>query len=220
MWQFVQDHPAEFITLLSLILGTIGSIYVHSQKRTEQRLEHSQKQAEQRLEREIKLLAQSQTNQSDRLETTAKLAETLYHTIERQLDQASKIEAELRARLTDRESEYAAQGKALRELHIRALNLEHDLRSCQKQCEAQQAVIERSERDHADVLEKYLQQQDRIRLLQQHVAELEVAIQAQSADHDLDRRRLAYYDDREFDTGNLGALPPVEEQANGDDRDA
>lgn len=216
MWQFVQDHPAEFITLLSLILGTIGSIYVHLQKKTEQRLE-----------REIKLLAQSQTNQSDRLETTAKLAETLYHTIERQLDQASKIEAELRARLTDRESEYAAQGKALRELHIRALDLEHDLRSCQKKCEAQQADIERSERDHerserdhADVLEKYLQQQDRIRLLQQHVAELEVAIQAQSADHDLDRKRLAYYDDREFDTGNLGALPPVEEQANGDDRDA
>jgi uncharacterized coiled-coil protein SlyX len=195
VWEFIGDNPAEFVALLSLVLGSIGSIVAWMAARTEKRLNQR-----------IKLLELSQGEQAERLSNTTKLADTLYETIQQQLDRARAVEADLRDRLAERDAEYNAQANALRLIHTKALELENDLRVCRQQNEAHLQVIRETERHHAEILGKYRQQQQEIEKLRQQVVDLQFEIQRQSVASDAIRQRLAGYDEAALDTQPLGGL--------------
>jgi chromosome segregation ATPase len=219
VWEFVRANPGEAIGLLSLILTAIGGLAGG----VAAFVKWLMGQSERRLDFKIKALAQGQTEQSERLENAIKLADMLYETIEEQLKRARETENSLRDRLMQQEAENAAQDQALREAQAMVLELEYDLKSCQKQNAAQLKVIEESEAAHAEMLAKYLEQKRQIERLQQEVRDVTRILHDQSWRHETDRHRLAAYDARQYeedDTRPLGqATAAHEEPQNGTDTD-
>jgi hypothetical protein len=191
VWQFIQDNPAEFVALLSLAVATIGGM-----------VKWMQRQSEKRLDFKIKLLAQDQAEQSERLENSLKLSDMLYTTIEEQLTRARAIETDLRDRLAANENEFAAQGKALREAHHMVLQLEYQLNVCKQQADAHLLALEESEAKHAETLHQYRALQTEVESLRKKVHAHWLEIQKQSTRHEEDRKRLARYDDQELGPPN------------------
>jgi septal ring factor EnvC (AmiA/AmiB activator) len=205
VWQFVQNNPAEFVALLSLAVATIGGM-----------VKWMQRQSEKRLDFKIKLLAQDQAEQSERLENSLRLSDMLYTTIEEQLTRARSTETELRDRLAANEAEFAAQGKALREAHAMVLRLEHDLNACKQQADAHLLALEESEAKHVETLQRYKTLQVEVESLKKKVNAHWLEIQKQSAKHEEDRNRLARYDDQAYEAPEMKELGPL---PNGNDTD-
>jgi hypothetical protein len=198
VWQFIQDNPAEVIAFLSLILTALGGLAGGVFKT----VKYLQAQSEKRLDFKIKLLAQDQAEQSERLENSLKLSDMLYTTIEEQLTRARAIEADLRDRLAANENEFAAQGKALREAHKMVLQLEYQLNVCKQQTDKHLLELEESEARYVETLHRHKTLQAEMETLKKQVNAHWLEIQKQSTRHEEDRKRLARYDDQELGPPN------------------
>jgi hypothetical protein len=198
VWQFIQDNPAEAIAFLSLILTALGGLAGGVFKT----VKHLQAQSEKRLDFKIKLLAQDQAEQSERLENSLKLSDMLYTTIEEQLTRARAIETDLRDRLAANENEFAAQGKALREAHKMVLQLEYQLNVCKQQTDKHLLELEESEARYVETLHRHKTLQAEMETLKKQVNAHWLEIQKQSTRHEEDRKRLARYDDQELGPPN------------------
>jgi hypothetical protein len=198
VWEFVRANPGEAIGLLSLILTAIGGLAGGVAAFVKWLMGQSEK----RLDFKIKLLAQDQAEQSERLENALRLSDMLYTTIEEQLTRARAIETDLRDRLAANENEFAAQGKALREAHKMVLQLEYQLNVCKQQTDKHLLELEESEARYVETLHRHKALQAEMETLKKQVNAHWLEIQKQSTRHEEDRKRLARYDEQELGPPN------------------